>query len=209
VDDGIQQISSSDDDAVTRYARRVIAGEVIAGPHVRAACRRHMSDLDVGQRERGLVWHRDRVEWVVEFFQRVLTVEIEEILEGEVDSFAVPFELHESQIFIVGSLFGWTNSLGLRRFRRAYVEEGKGNGKSPLAAGIGHYMLCASGKLRAEIYSAATDRDQAAILFRDAVEMYKRSPALFSRLVPSGQNPVWQLTLLEKASFFKPISSEK
>src|SRR5690606_31932751 len=51
--------------------------------------------------------------------------------------------------------------------------------------------------------------DQAAILFRDAVEMWRRSPALFSRLTPSGQNPVWQLTMIPTASFFKPISSEK
>lgn len=80
---------------------------------------------------------------------------------------------------------------------------------SPLAAGIGHYMLTATKKLRAEVYSAATDKDQAAILFRDAVEMWRRSPALHSRLVPSGQNPVWQLTHLNSASFFKPISSEK
>lgn len=80
---------------------------------------------------------------------------------------------------------------------------------SPLAAGIGHYMMTATHKLRAEVYSAATDKDQAAILFRDAVEMWRRSPALYQRLVPSGQNPVWQLSLLDTASFFKPISSEK
>jgi hypothetical protein len=69
----------------------------------------------------------------------------------------------------------------VRRFRRAYVEIGKGNGKSPMAAGIGHYMHSAYGKVRAEVYSAATDQDQAAILFRDAVAMYERSPALRKR----------------------------
>lgn len=80
---------------------------------------------------------------------------------------------------------------------------------SPLAAGIGHYMMCAMKKLRAEIYSAATDKDQAAILFRDAVEMYRRSPALSRHLVPSGHNPVWQLAYPATSSYFKPISSEK
>ena len=110
--------------------------------------------------------------------------------------------------FIVGSLFGWRRN-GIRRFRRAYVEIGKGNGKSPLAAGIGHYMMTATKKLRAEVYSAATDKDQAAILFRDAVEMWNRSESLQKRLISSGQNPVWQLTYPETSSFFKPISSEK
>lgn len=201
--------TSSSTDPATRYALRVVAGEVVAGPHVRAACRRHLRDLEVGH-ERGLTWHPEDVDRVIAYFSTILTVEKELPDEyGETVSEAVPFVPDESQEFILGSLFGWRNKSGHRRFRRAYVEIGKGNGKSPLAAGIGHYMLTATKKLRAEVYSAATDKDQAAILFRDAVEMWRRSPALYSRLVPSGQNPVWQLTMIQTASFFKPISSEK
>ena len=128
---------------------------------------------------------------------------------GEVASRAIPFQLAPAQCFIVGSIFGWKNKLGYRRFRRTYVEQGKGNGKSPLAAGIGHYMLTADKKIRAEVYSAATDMDQAQILFRDAVAMRERSPALESRLTTSGINPVWQLTDVEKLSFFKPIAANK
>ena len=195
-------------DAVTRYAERVVGGEVVAGPHVRNACQRHLNDLKDGG-ARGLTWHPDEVERVIRFFELVLTVEVEETIDGETVSTAVPFQPHESQQFILGSLFGWRNKLGHRRFRRAYVEIAKGNGKSPLAAGIGHYMMAAQRKLRAEVYSAATDKDQAAILFRDAVEMWRRSPALYNKLIPSGQNPVWQLTKMDTASFFKPISSEK
>lgn len=70
-------------------------------------------------------------------------------------------------------------------------------------------MLTATGKIRSEVYSAATDKDQASILFRDAVVMWERSPGLKRRLISSGVNPVWQLTDLAKASYFKPISSEK
>ncbi len=79
---------------------------------------------------------------------------------------------------------------------------------SPLAAGIGHYMLTATGKLRAEVYAAASQKDQAMVMFRDAVAMWERSPALNGRLLPSGVNPVWQLTDIARSSFFKPISSE-
>ena len=43
----------------------------------------------------------------------------------------LPFLLHPSQSFILGSLFGWKRQDGTRRFRRAYIEQGKGNGKSP------------------------------------------------------------------------------
>lgn len=195
-------------DPCTDYAQKVVGGEIVAGPYVRAACKRHLDDLENGHK-RGLSWHPEEVERVIGYFREVLTVEIEREEDGETISEAVPFDPHPSQCFILGSLFGWRNSKGHRRFRRAYIEIGKGNGKSPLAAGIGHYMLSATKKLRAEIYSAATDKDQAAILFRDAVEMWNRSPALAKRLTPSGVNPVWQLTHIPSASFFKPISSEK
>lgn len=201
--------TTSPDDPTTQYARDVVDGRIVAGPHVRDACRRHLNDLKNAPRT-GLKWDLESATRAIEFFPKVLTVEIERDDEdGEAVSESVPFHLDPSQKFIVGSLFGWKNKNGLRRFRRAYIEQGKGNGKSPLAAGIGHYMLVATGKLRAEVYSAATDKDQAAILFRDAVEMWRRSPGLSRALLPSGQNPVWQLTYMDKASFFKPISSEK
>lgn len=204
----IQKTNTLPKDPATQYALDVGSGKIIAGPHVRDACKRHLDDLDNGHK-RGLSWHVEEVDRVVGFFKDVCTVEVEYTDEfGDIISEAIPFIAEPSQAFIVGSLFGWKKN-GIRRFRRAYIEQGKGSGKSPMSAAIGHYMLTAYGKLRAEIYSAATDKDQAAILFRDAVEMWRRSPALSSRLVSSGQNPVWQLTYIEKASFFKPISSEK
>ena len=204
----IQRKNSSTDPA-TDYANAVVSRQIVAGPHVRNACQRHLNDLEAGH-ERGLVWDIASADRAIRFFSTVLTVEIERQDEyGEHVSEAVPFDLAPSQCFIVGSLFGWKKADGLRRFRRAYIEIGKGNGKSPLAAGLGHYMLTATGKLRAECYSAATDKDQAAICFRDAVEMWRRSPNLRRRLHPSGQNPVWQLSYNERSGFFKPISSEK
>ena len=194
------------DDLVTAYAKAVKAGSIVAGPYVRAACERHLRDL----KRKDVVWDIAAAERVIGYFRDVLTVEKEQRDDyGETESRAVAFILEPWQCFVIGSLFGWKTREGIRRFRRAFVEIGKGNGKSPMAAGIGHYMLTSTGKIRAEVYSAATDKDQAAILFRDAVSMWDRSPGLKRRLVASGINPVWQLTDLTKASFFKPISSEK
>src|SRR5690606_38765643 len=135
----------------------------IAGPHVRAACRRHLDDLERGH-ERGLTWHPEDVERVIAYFSTILTVEKELTDEfGETVSEAVPFVPHESQEFILGSLFGWRNKLGHRRFRRAYVEIGKGNGKSPLAAGIGHQMLTATNEVGGEVDLGGRGQDQAGI----------------------------------------------
>ena len=80
-----------------------------------------------------------------------------------------------------------------RRFRRFYDEEGKGNGKSPMLAGIGLYCMLADGEARAEVYAAGSKKDQAMVLFRDAVAMVDHSPALAARLKKSGGNPVWNL----------------
>ncbi len=189
-------------DPVERYALRVKTGEVVAGPLVRLACKRHLDDLDRGP-ERGLRWDREASDRAIGFFRDVLRLNGGEH-EGK------PFILHESQEFIVGSLFGWKGLDGFRRFRVAFVEIGKGNGKSPLAAGIGLYMMMADKEPRAEIYAAAVDKDQAQILFRDAIAMVNQSPHLASRLVKSGgEGREWNLADLKTGSFFRPISSEQ
>ncbi len=90
----------------------------------------------------------------------------------------VPFLLEDFQRFIVGSIFGWVDRAGHRRFRTAYVEMGKGNGKSPLAALAGLYGLTMDGEVQAEVYSAAVTRDQANIMFRDAKNMADASPLI-------------------------------
>ena len=191
-------------DRATEYAKRVVSGAVIAGPHVRAACRRHLADL----KRSDLEWRVEESERAIRFFSAVLTVEVERKDEyGELVSEVVPFDLHESQCFIVGSLCGWYKN-GVRRFRTAYIEAAKGNGKSPLGAGLGLYFMLCLGKERAEVYAAAAQKDQAQICFRDAVSMWQRSPQLATRLIPRGQNPVHELTHLESGSFFRPISSE-
>ena len=107
-------------------------------------------------------------------------------------------------------MFGWVHKdTGFRRFRVAFVETGKGSGKSPLAAGIGLYMLLADGERRAEVYSAAVDKEQAGILFRDAVSMTKLSPAIDSRVHRSGgEGREFNIAYHDAASFFRPISSE-
>jgi phage terminase large subunit-like protein len=190
---------------VKQYALEVTEGREIAGPMVRAACRRHLADLESGE-TRGLWWDLPAAEHAIGFFRDVLHLSGGNF-EGK------PFRLEPAQQFIVGSLFGWRNTEGQRRFRLAYVEMGKGAGKSPMAAGIGLYMMCATGEVRAEVYSAAVDKDQAKILFRDAVVMVDQSPALARRIVKSGGKDgdvtkVWNLAYLEKGSFFRPISSE-
>lgn len=168
---------------------------------MRNAALRHLRDLDEAP-ARGFTWDKDRAQHALDFFPDVLRLNGGQF-EGR------PFELHPSQQFIVGSLFGWIRADGTRRFRRAYIEIAKGNGKSPLAAGIGMFCLLADSEPRAEVYAAASKMDQARVLFRDAVAMYQQSPDLHERLIPSGGAEVWNLADPQTGSWFRPIASDR
>jgi phage terminase large subunit-like protein len=188
-------------DPVTAYAKDVQSGRLIAGPYVRDQCERHLRDLEKGG-ARGLRFDLELADRAIQFFPLVLRLNGGQF-EGE------PFHLHPSQKFIVGSLFGWVREDNTRRFRLAYIEEGKGNGKSPMVAGIGLYGLIADNEPRAEVYAAATKRDQAMILFRDAVAMVQQSPILNKRLKMSGRDDkIWNIYDSMTGSFYRPISSD-
>lgn len=93
-----------------------------------------------------------------------------------------PFELQDWQRDdIIRPLFGWRRRDGTRRYRTAYIEIPRKNGKSTLCAGIGLYLLFGDNEPGAEIYSAAADRDQAAIVFEQARSMVEKSPSLLKR----------------------------
>src|SRR5512137_1836383 len=66
---------------------------------------------------------------------------------------------------IIRPLFGTVRPDGTRQYRTAYIEVGRKNGKSTLAAGIALYMLLLDGEAGAEVYGAAVDREQASLVF--------------------------------------------
>jgi phage terminase large subunit-like protein len=186
------------EDPVTRYALEVVRGGIVAGPWVRLAGERHLKDLE----RNDYVWDLQAAQRAIRFFPAVLRLSDGQF-EGQ------PFHLGEWQKFIVGSLFGWKRLDDTRRFRTAFVVTGKGNGKSPFAAGIGHYMLVADGEQRAQVYAAAAKKDQARIIFASAVAMRDHSPSLTGRLQASGKPPhTWNLLDVKTNSFFRPLSSD-
>lgn len=187
-------------DPTTDWALEVVRGKVVQGPWVRAACQRHLNDLERGPK-RGLAWKPEEALKKIRFFEEVLCLNGGQF-EGK------PFLLHPSQKFRIGSLFGWYRADGTRRFRRFYDEEGKGNGKTPLLAGIGLIGMVSDKEPRAEIYAAGAKKDQAHVMFRDAVAMVDQSPMLRARLRKSGVTPVWNIGDPETMSFFRPIASD-
>ena len=92
-----------------------------------------------------------------------------------------PFWLLPWQEQIIRDIFGVVDENGHRQFRTAYVEIGKKNGKSELAAAVALYLLYADGEPAAEVYGAAADRQQASIVFDVARRMVEKAPALYKR----------------------------
>lgn len=174
----------------------------MAGPLVRLAAERHLRDRERAESGEGPYrFDGDAATHAIEFFETVLRLPD---TSGE-DGKPLPFMLTPYQDFIVGSLFGWKQrGTGLRRFQDGYCEIGKGNGKTPLAAGIGLYLLVLDGENAAEVYSAATTKDQAKILWTDADRMVEVSPELSALVKRSVNNLLYEDT----HSFFRPLSSE-
>src|SRR5690606_12496950 len=134
-------------DATTEYARAVVDGQIVAGRWVRLACERHLRDLErQGTDEFPFVFRPDLAERVFDFF--TYCRHVKGPLAGQ------PIVLEDWQRFIFGCIFGWVHrDTGLRRFRKAYVQVARGNGKSTMLSGLGLYMLMADGEIGSEVYA--------------------------------------------------------
>ena len=110
----------------------------------------------------------------IEFFSEHLC-----FIEGE--KAGQPFELEVWQKAIVGNLFGWKRPDGTRRYREAFIFVPRKNGKTPLTAGIINFVAFCDGEPGAQIYSAAGEREQAALVFRHAAGMVHRNKELDKR----------------------------
>ena len=119
-----------------------------------------------------------------------------------------PFNLLPWQEKIITDVFGTVrdDDPTTRQFTTAYIEISKKNGKSELGAAIALNMLVNDDEWKAEVYSCAADRQQAAIVFDVAVDHVKQSPALLKRIkiIPSTKRMVYMPT----GSIYQVLSSE-
>ena len=106
---------------------------------------------------------------------------------------------------ILNPIFGWRKPDGTRRYRYAYVEIPRKNGKSTMAAGVGLYLTIADNEPGAEVYCSATKKDQAKIVFNDAKEMLRQSPRL-QRWAGQFKNNIHCRRLKSK---FEPLGADK
>lgn len=162
-------------DPVQAYADAVVADRAPAGELLRAACARHLRDLETGA-DRGLVFDREQAARAIAFFAKLRHYKGE--WAGQ------PIVLEPFQAFQIGALFGWRRDDGLRRFRQAYLEQCRGQGKSTIAAGVALRLGFFDAEPAAEVYFVATKRDQAKIAWETARQIVLRVPGLRARVDP-------------------------
>ena len=182
---------------MTDYANAVIDGDIIAGQLVVAACKRHCGDVGLGYL-RGLHFDDDAADHAIRF--------IENLKHSKGEWAGRNLKLEPWQVFIIGSVFGWYKADGTRRFREAYTEVARKNGKTTILAAVGLYLAFADGEPGAEVYSAATKRDQAKLCWSEARAMAKLNPTL-SRVITFTDSRS-NMARIDTRSTFEPLGRD-
>jgi phage terminase large subunit-like protein len=185
-----------------RYAQDVVSGKIAACKWTIRACRRQLDDLEKAKsREWPYRFDREKASRICRFIEKLPHIKGKWAKEGG------RIRLEPWQVFILTAVFGWVNRrTSLRRFRIVYIEVPRKNGKSTFSAGVGIYCACADGEEGAEVYSAATTRDQAKIVWNDAHHMVERSPGLKSHFGVT--TSAFAISQLSTASRFQALSAE-
>lgn len=161
---------------IDAYARAVVDGAVPAGKYHRLSCARHLRDI-ARQATPGFPYSLDyeRADRFFRFAERL------KHYKGEWSGQYIRLEPYQK--FRLGSIFGWRHvDTNLRRFRTAYNEIPRKNGKSLEAAIVALYVTFFDGEPGAEGYCFANKRDQAKIVFKDCKQLVQSSPELSARL---------------------------
>lgn len=180
---------------VQSYIDGALSGEIVVCRYVRLAVERHVRDLETGH-ERGLWFDPDEAQFAINFIQC--------LKHSKGEWAGQPFILEPWEAFIIWCVFGWKKTDGTRRFNTAFVSIARRNGKSTLGAAVGHKLFVGDNEQGAEIYSAATKRDQAKIVHTEAKRMVKASPSLDKLIEVRRDNLFWEAT----NSKYEPLGAD-
>lgn len=176
------------------YSNKIITNEINSCKKHKQACQRFLNDLD--KENFDYIFDESKAEhfikWCKQFKHR------KGILAGK---YIEPVEI---QKFIFGNIYGWIHKkTKLRRFNKAYWQVGRKNAKSQSLALVGSYELAVKGVESSEVYSVATKKEQAMIVWQDCQKMIMNSK--FKKKFRVAYNTLFH----DKSdSFFKTLSKD-
>ena len=185
----------------SQYIADVLGGKIPACEYVKQACRRQRDDLKRFADHPIYRWDEKVAGRACRFIERLPHVKGPKARVHEL------IILEPWQCFIITTVFGWLRKdTGGRRFKRTYVEVPRGNGKSAISSGIALYGLAADGEPGAEVYSAATTREQAKVVWSVAKMMLEQRKDFANTIgVSVGTHSIYHQ---KSGSLFVPLSRE-
>jgi phage terminase large subunit-like protein len=173
---------------------------------VKLAVERHQNDINKSAKK--------SYPWTFDRYKADLAIKVIKLLRHPIGSVAGQyFKLKPYHAFIVASIFGWVSKkTGKRKIRRVYVEMARKGVKSELAAAIGIVALVFDQEEGPQVYTIATQKDQAKIVFHKAVEMLKmlrnESPRVKQNIRILGGDRPERIICYKNKGFMEPFSSE-
>lgn len=181
---------------ILKYWEEIENGNIIVSQKVRKIYKRLVNEID--NTKGGWVYDEEKANRPIEFIERFCK-------QSKGEWIGKPVQLQLFQKAYISALFGFVHKeTGLRRFKETMFLVARKNGKSTMLSGIALYMLVADGEGGAEVYSVATKKDQARIVFTEAVNMIKQSPDLSKHLKKRKSDIYFPLTF----SKFEPLASD-
>lgn len=160
---------SQTDPRVVKYCEGVLSGKIVAGKTIIQGVERFIRDLADGW-ERGLRFDYEQAQTALDFCGLCH--------HSKGEHAGQPFVPEPWQAYVLWNVFGWHRADGRRRFNEAMVEVAKKNGKSFMAAVVALIGLVLDCEPGAEVYTTATMRKQARLVWDEAARIVKRSPHL-------------------------------
>lgn len=159
---------------IEKYYGGIKSGQIVVSDKVRRVFK-HLTEK-TNDKNAQYIYDDSKAQYAIDFIQTFCKHS-----KGKWGGKPVILELWQKAI--TAALFGFVDKdTGLREYRQLILIVARKNGKSTFASCLGLFLLVADGEAGPEIYSAATKKDQAKIIWREACSMIKKSPALNKKL---------------------------
>lgn len=171
---------------VLEYWNAIEAGNVIVSKRVYKQYKRLVDEINTPDK---YIFDERKANKPIEFIERFCK-------HSKGEWACKPIELELFQKAYIAALFGFIDKeTGLRRYRESLFYVARKNGKTTMLAGLAAYMLIADGEGGAEVYSIASKRDQARILFDETHNMIQQSPDLSKHIKKRKSDLYFPLTM--------------
>lgn len=178
---------------IEAYLKEIKRGRCVVSKRVRQLYEALANDIK--HPKGGFVFNQQKAERPIQFIEAFCKHS-----KGEWAGRPVKLELFQKAY--ISALFGFVSeTTGYRRFRETLFYVARKNGKSTLLSGLALYMLIADDEPGAEVYSVASKRDQARIIFDETYNMVRQSPDLLEVVRKRKSDLYFNLTF----SKFQPL----